>query len=155
MIFVIGFLRRWGNFFNQIFQNFIIDIFCEDNFIKLQKRFKEPYHRVAFCEQLTAREVEKDPRRNRAPHFLCGSLTEEESTLTINTPLPDTPFPMKKSLNEWSNAPRTIRGYLAKSNQARRAKEQMSKGQPSDSQTLGELYPIPLHSFFSFVCIFS
>ncbi|XP_058214254.1 uncharacterized protein LOC131325816 isoform X2 [Rhododendron vialii] len=95
---------------------------------------------TVLCFQLTAREVEKDPRRNRAPHFLCGSLTEEESTLTINTPLPDTPFPMKKSLNEWSNAPRTIRGYLSKSNQARRAKEQMSKGQPSDSQTLALCY---------------
>ncbi|KAF7112825.1 hypothetical protein RHSIM_RhsimUnG0189100 [Rhododendron simsii] len=95
---------------------------------------------TVLCFQLTAKEVEKDPRRNRAPHFLCGSLTEEESTLTINTPLPDTPFPMKKSLNEWSNAPRTIRGYLSKSNQARRAKEQMSKGQPSDSQTLALCY---------------
>ncbi|KAI8553561.1 hypothetical protein RHMOL_Rhmol05G0025300 [Rhododendron molle] len=101
---------------------------------------KESWTLGIGSERLTAREVEKDPRRNRAPHFLCGSLTEEESTLTINTPLPDTPFPMKKSLNEWSNAPRTIRGYLSKSNQARRAKEQMSKGQPSDSQTLALCY---------------
>ena len=83
--------------------------------------------------------MEKDPLRNRAPHFLCGSLTEEESTITINTPLPDTPFPLKKSLNEWSNAPRTIRGFLSESNQAKRAKEQIAKGQSLDSQPLGEL----------------
>ncbi|CAL5411786.1 unnamed protein product [Camellia sinensis] len=99
---------------------------------------------VAYCSadgtvlrfQLTTKAVEKDPLRNRAPHFLCGYLSEEESTLTVITPLPDTPFPMKKSLNEWSNAPRTIRGFLSVSNQAKRAKEQMTKGQTFDGQTL-------------------
>ncbi|PSS23600.1 General transcription factor 3C polypeptide like [Actinidia chinensis var. chinensis] len=103
---------------------------------------------VAYCSadgtvlrfQLTERTVEKDPLRNRAPHFLCGSVTEEESTITINTPLPDTPFPMKKSLNEWSNAPRTIRGFLSESNQAKRAKEQIAKGQSLDSQPLALCY---------------
>uniref|UniRef100_A0A5B7BSE2 Putative DNA binding protein isoform 1 n=1 Tax=Davidia involucrata TaxID=16924 RepID=A0A5B7BSE2_DAVIN len=103
---------------------------------------------VAYCSadgtvlrfQLTTRAVEKDPLRNRAPHFLCGSLTEEESALTLITPLPDIPFPMKKSLNEWCNAPRTIRGFLSESNQAKRAKDQMAKGQTSDDQTLALCY---------------
>ncbi|XP_059646714.1 uncharacterized protein LOC132293301 isoform X2 [Cornus florida] len=98
---------------------------------------------VAYCSadgtvlrfQLTTRAVEKDPLRNRAPHFLCGSLIEEESGLTVINPLPDTPFPMKKSLNEWSNTPRTMRGFLAKSNQAKRAMEQMAKDQTSDDQS--------------------
>lgn len=45
--------------------------------------------------QLTTQAVEKDPTRNRAPLFLCGSLTEEkESTLTVFTPLPNTPYAM-------------------------------------------------------------
>ncbi|KAH7862286.1 hypothetical protein Vadar_002497 [Vaccinium darrowii] len=91
---------------------------------------------TVLCFQLTARAVEKDPLRNRAPHFLCGSLTEGESTLTINTPLPDTPYPMKKSLNEWTNAPRTMRGFLSASNQAKRAMEQTSEGESLDSQAL-------------------
>lgn len=89
------------------------------------------------CNQLTTRAVEKDPLRNRVPHFLCGSITEEDSTLTMYTPLPDIPFPMKKSLNEWATAPRTIRGFLSVSNQEKRAKE--SKGQTSNQQTLGKL----------------
>ncbi|KAK3043542.1 hypothetical protein RJ639_002121 [Escallonia herrerae] len=102
---------------------------------------------VAYCSadgavlrfQLTTRAVEKDPLRNRAPHFLCGSLTEEESTLTVTSPLPNIPFPMKKSLNEWGNAPRTIRGFLSVSNQEKRAREQLAEGQTSDEQPLGEL----------------
>ncbi|XP_043687934.1 uncharacterized protein LOC122639171 [Telopea speciosissima] len=60
---------------------------------------------VAYCSadgnvlhfQLTAKAVEKDPYRNRAPHFLCGSLTEENTILTVHTPLPHVPFPMKES----------------------------------------------------------
>lgn len=83
--------------------------------------------------------MEKDPLRNRAPHFLCGSLTEEESTLTMYTPLPDIPFPMKKSLNEWANAPRTIRGYLSVSNQEKRAKDEIAKRHISDQRPLGKL----------------
>ncbi|CAK9159580.1 unnamed protein product [Ilex paraguariensis] len=103
---------------------------------------------VAYCSadgnvlrfQLTTRAVEKDPLRNRAPHFLCGSLTEEESALTVITPLPDIPFPMKKSLNEWGDTPRTIRGFLSVSNQEKRAKEQMAKGQSLAEQPLALCY---------------
>lgn len=104
--------------------------------------------------QLTTRAVERDPLRNRAPHFLCGSLTEEDSTLTVNTPLPDTPFPMKKSTNEWSNAPRSIRGFVSVTNQEKRAKEEQSaKAQASDEHALGKLfnnlYMFALHHKFS------
>eukprot|EP00262_Sarcandra_glabra_P010722 TRINITY_DN2610_c0_g2_i1.p1 TRINITY_DN2610_c0_g2~~TRINITY_DN2610_c0_g2_i1.p1 ORF type:complete len:245 (-),score=40.62 TRINITY_DN2610_c0_g2_i1:188-814(-) len=88
---------------------------------------------VAYCSsdgstlrfQLTRKAVEKDPSRNRAPHFLCGSLTKEDSTLTINTSLPNSPFPMKKSLNEWADTPRSIRGFLSNLNQAKRAHNQI------------------------------
>lgn len=41
--------------------------------------------------------MEKDAIRNRAPHFLCVSLTEEDSVVTINTPVPNNPFPLKTS----------------------------------------------------------
>ncbi|XP_042502346.1 uncharacterized protein LOC122079721 [Macadamia integrifolia] len=87
---------------------------------------------VAYCSadgnvlhfQLTAKAVEKDPLRNRAPHFLCGSLTEENSTLTVHTPLPHVPFPMKKSLNEYADTPRSIRGFVSLANQAKRVNDQ-------------------------------
>ncbi|XP_027173234.1 uncharacterized protein LOC113772936 [Coffea eugenioides] len=90
---------------------------------------------VAYCGadgtalrfQLTTRAVEKDPLRNRAPHFLCGALTEENSTLTMFTSLPNTPFPMRKSLHEWGEAPRTVRGYISVSNQEKRAKQKIVK----------------------------
>ncbi|KAM5559532.1 hypothetical protein ABKV19_020943 [Rosa sericea] len=60
---------------------------------------------VAYCGadgtvlrfQLTSNAVEKDATRNRAPHFLCVSLTEEDSVVTINTPVPHNPFPLKTS----------------------------------------------------------
>ncbi|XXG88254.1 hypothetical protein AAC387_Pa12g0489 [Persea americana] len=63
---------------------------------------------VAYCGadgsalhfQLTTKVVEKEPSRYKEPHFLCGSLTIEDSTLTINTPLPNVPCPMKKFLSE-------------------------------------------------------
>lgn len=103
---------------------------------------------VAYCSaegtvlqfQLTHKAVEKDPHRNRAPHFLCGSLSEEDSAVIVASPLPNTPFPMKKSLNEWANAPRTIRGFLCVSNQAKRAKQKMEKGNKREDQTLALCY---------------
>ncbi|CAN1231621.1 hypothetical protein LINPERPRIM_LOCUS3460 [Linum perenne] len=53
---------------------------------------------VAYCSadgtvsrfQLTSKAVEKDPSRNRVPHFVCGSVTEDASGLVVNTPLPNT-----------------------------------------------------------------
>ncbi|XAR58567.1 hypothetical protein NMG60_11014014 [Bertholletia excelsa] len=103
---------------------------------------------VAYCcadgnvlrFQLTAKAVEKDFSRNRASHFLCASLCEEESSLTVIIPSPDTPVPMKKSLNESANVQRSIGGSISVSNQARRTKEQMAEGQTSESQTLALCY---------------
>lgn len=95
---------------------------------------------VAYCGadgtalrfQLTERAVEKDPRRNRAPHFLCGSLIEEDSKLIVFTPLPDNPFPMRKSLNEWTDKPRSIRGFLTKCGQEKRARSKNTDVPESD-----------------------
>lgn len=80
--------------------------------------------------QLTIKAVEKDSR-NKAPHFLCGSLTEEDSVLTINTPLSTIPFVVKKALNQWGDTPRSIRG-ISESNQAKRVNNQKSNDQPLD-----------------------
>ncbi|KAG1348026.1 hypothetical protein COCNU_06G018550 [Cocos nucifera] len=67
---------------------------------------------VAYCSadgstvrfQLTAA-VDKDPKRNPKPHFLCGSLMEKGQVLEINSPLPDVPLPnipfaQKKSVDD-------------------------------------------------------
>lgn len=94
---------------------------------------------VAYCcsdgtvlhFQLTIKAVEKDPLRNREPHYLCGAVTMEESgLLTVLSPLPNVPFRMKKSSKEWGDTPRSRRGYTSRSNQEKRAREQMLKCQP-------------------------
>ncbi|XP_047316570.1 uncharacterized protein LOC124920185 isoform X2 [Impatiens glandulifera] len=86
---------------------------------------------VAYCGadgnvlhfQLTDRAVNKDPHRNRAPHFLCGSITEEENQiLTVLTPMDDTPFPMKKSSEKWSIFPVSIKGFNKETNKVSREK---------------------------------
>ncbi|KAK1404734.1 putative general transcription factor 3C polypeptide 2-like [Heracleum sosnowskyi] len=85
---------------------------------------------VAYCSadgtvlrfQLTSKAVGRDPLRHRAPHFLCGSLTEEDSTLTMYTPLPEIPLLMKKP-----------------SNQEKRV-EEMTGGQTSNQQPLALCY---------------
>lgn len=79
-----------------------------------------------ICEhdhQLTTKAVEKDARRNREHHYLCGSLRDEGSTLTLLFPLPNIPFPMKNSSNEWSDKPRSKRHVSTKSNQEKSAKD--------------------------------
>ncbi|XP_076900909.1 uncharacterized protein LOC143555199 [Bidens hawaiensis] len=101
---------------------------------------------VAYCcsdgkvinFQLTAKAVEKDPHRNREPHYYCGSLTEEEdSSLTVLSPLPNIPIPMKKSSTEFSDTPRSSRGLKSKSNQEMRAKGHISKCLTPPKQSLG------------------
>uniref|UniRef100_A0A6N2LWL1 Uncharacterized protein n=1 Tax=Salix viminalis TaxID=40686 RepID=A0A6N2LWL1_SALVM len=70
---------------------------------------------VAYCSadgtvcrfQLTTKAVEKDPSRHRAPHFGCGSLSEDESTIIVGTPLPYTPLPLKKPVNDVGNNPKS------------------------------------------------
>ncbi|KAD5803066.1 hypothetical protein E3N88_14426 [Mikania micrantha] len=98
---------------------------------------------VAYCcsdgkvvhFQLTTKAVEKDPHRNREPHYLCGSITEEDSCLTVLSPLPNIPIPMKISSTEWGDTPKTSRGVKSRSNQEKRAKEQISKCQTPPKQT--------------------
>ncbi|KAL7617978.1 hypothetical protein Lser_V15G01927 [Lactuca serriola] len=97
---------------------------------------------VAYCcsdgkvihFKLTTKSVERDPNRNREPHYLCGSVTKEEekSTLTVLTPSPNIPFPMKKSSNEWGDTPRSKRGFVSITNQEKRAKEYISKENPKN-----------------------
>ncbi|KAJ6725390.1 RNA polymerase III TRANSCRIPTION INITIATION FACTOR COMPLEX SUBUNIT [Salix purpurea] len=70
---------------------------------------------VAYCSadgtvcrfQLTTKAVEKDPSRHRAPHFGCGSLSEDESAIIVGTPLPYTPLPLKKLVNDVGNNPKS------------------------------------------------
>lgn len=69
--------------------------------------------------------------RNRAPQYLCGSLTEEGSSVSVNTPVPDNPFLKKKSSNEPGDIPRSMRHFLSDSNQVKR----VAKGQTSDDRT--------------------
>ncbi|KAK1276570.1 hypothetical protein QJS04_geneDACA011783 [Acorus gramineus] len=73
----------------------------------------------AHVNQLTTKAVEKDPQRNRAPHFVCGSLTESDGNLALSTPLPGMPFPMQPSLSKWedasSNQGRTIKNQVTDS----------------------------------------
>ncbi|XP_042049984.1 uncharacterized protein LOC121795510 isoform X1 [Salvia splendens] len=47
-----------------------------------------------ICFQPTNKSL-KDPSRNRVPHFLCGSILEEESAIVVATPLPDSLFQIK------------------------------------------------------------
>ena len=47
-------------------------------------RFKQPTNKSL-----------KDPSRNRVPHYLCGSILEEESAIVVATPLPDSSFQIK------------------------------------------------------------
>nr|XP_043610725.1 uncharacterized protein LOC122582402 [Erigeron canadensis] len=87
---------------------------------------------VAYCcsdgkvlhFQLSTKEVEKDDIRNRKSHFLCGSITWEESTLTIFSPVP----------NKLGDVPRSKRGFISKSNQEKRAKDQILKSQTPEKQ---------------------
>lgn len=103
---------------------------------------------VAYCcadgtvlyFQLTHKAVDKDPLRNRAPHFLCGSLASEKSAVTMNTQLPSSPQRMKKSATEWANTPRPARTVASGLNQAKRTRKGTEKGKKPDDQVLGLSY---------------
>ncbi|KAF3972575.1 hypothetical protein CMV_003925 [Castanea mollissima] len=90
--------------------------------------------------QLTSKAVDKDPSRNRTPHFLCGSLTEEESLITINTPVPNTPFPLKKSMNKSGDTPLSMREFSSEPQHVKRANDKMAKGPSTDAKTLALCY---------------
>ncbi|KAM1767400.1 hypothetical protein ACFX12_045493 [Malus domestica] len=91
---------------------------------------------VAYCGadgtvlrfQLTTKSLEKDPRRNRAPHFLCVSLTMEESAVIINTPVSNSPFPLKVARNN------------AESNKVKTTNDKMAKDNTSEDQSLALCY---------------
>ncbi|XP_028782444.1 uncharacterized protein LOC114738545 [Neltuma alba] len=86
--------------------------------------------------QLTAKEVESDHARNRVPHFLCGSFSEEGSTLTVSTPVSNAPFPLKKSFDKGRHAASSFRGFLYESNANGSANNQMMTHSNLDSQAL-------------------
>ncbi|XP_056686446.1 uncharacterized protein [Spinacia oleracea] len=86
---------------------------------------------VAYCcadgtvlyFQLTHKAVDKDPARNRSPHFLCGLLAREESAVMINTQLPSSPRKMKKSATERANIPKPAERVASGLNQAKRTEK--------------------------------
>eukprot|EP00258_Populus_trichocarpa_P042614 XP_024458633.1 uncharacterized protein LOC18099807 isoform X1 [Populus trichocarpa] len=80
-----------------------------------------------FHNQLTTKVVEKDPSKHRAPHFACGSLSEDESAIVVGTPLPDGPLPLKRLVNDVGNNPKS-KQPLSVSNKA--AKIPTSDDQP-------------------------
>uniref|UniRef100_M1AHV3 DNA binding protein n=3 Tax=Solanum tuberosum TaxID=4113 RepID=M1AHV3_SOLTU len=58
-----------------------------------------------------ASKMYNDPMRTRAPHFLCGSFSEDESGISVVTPVPNTPFRMIYSGKQWRDAiPRSPHG---------------------------------------------
>uniref|UniRef100_A0A7N0UA81 Uncharacterized protein n=1 Tax=Kalanchoe fedtschenkoi TaxID=63787 RepID=A0A7N0UA81_KALFE len=63
--------------------------------------------------QLTTKGVEKDHSRNRTPHYLFGSVSENDSVLTVNTPPLNTPVQLKKP----NAGPQSMRALLDVCNQ--------------------------------------
>ncbi|KAK7267961.1 hypothetical protein RIF29_20642 [Crotalaria pallida] len=101
---------------------------------------------VAYCGadgtvsrfQLTSKAVESDHHHShhRAPSILCGSVTDEESTLVINTPESNTPFPLRRSYERSRRPAESFRELLSKTNIRQNANNHMAKASNSDSQTL-------------------
>ncbi|XVF32182.1 hypothetical protein REPUB_Repub17cG0059900 [Reevesia pubescens] len=94
----------------------------------------------AICFQLTPNAVAKDFSRHRAPHFLCGSLTEEECAVIVNTPLPGIPLTLKRPNNDNGEGPRSMRAFLTESNQGKNVKDKKAKVPTSNKQTLALCY---------------
>ncbi|KAL2323078.1 hypothetical protein Fmac_027457 [Flemingia macrophylla] len=90
---------------------------------------------AVFRFQLTTKAVETDHVRNRPPRFLCGSITEEDSTIVINTPVSNTPFLQRKPQDKARYA-ESFRDLLSKTNASRSANNQMAETPNSDCQTL-------------------
>ncbi|GAU42321.1 hypothetical protein TSUD_25480 [Trifolium subterraneum] len=95
---------------------------------------------VAYCGadgaairyQLITKAVENEHWHNRLPFALCGSVSEEESTIIVNTPLSNSLFPMKKA-QERGRCAESFRDLLAKS---RIVPNQISKTPSNDCQIL-------------------
>ncbi|XP_039003969.1 uncharacterized protein LOC120130887 isoform X2 [Hibiscus syriacus] len=88
------------------------------------------------CFQLNSKAVEKDFSRNRTPHFACGSFTEDDSAVIVNTPLPNIPLPLKKPNNDCVDEKRSMRAFLTKSNPGKNVKERKTIDPSSNKQTL-------------------
>ena len=52
--------------------------------------------------------MEKDASRHRTPHFMCGSLREDESGITVFTPAPNIPLNLKKPVKDGGEALATL-----------------------------------------------
>ncbi|CAM6093166.1 unnamed protein product [Calypogeia fissa] len=65
--------------------------------------------------QLTERAIVKEGARAREPHYLCGAFVanSEFGPVTLTSLEKTAPAQMRKSSTEWSNRPRTMRGFLA------------------------------------------
>ncbi|TKY53068.1 General transcription factor 3C polypeptide 2 [Spatholobus suberectus] len=90
---------------------------------------------AVFRFQLSTKAVETDHARNRFRRFLCGSVTEEDSNLIINTPVSNTPFLWKKPPDKGRCA-ESFRDLLSKTNLSKSANNQMAETSNSDSWTL-------------------
>ncbi|XP_068634459.1 uncharacterized protein [Aristolochia californica] len=66
----------------------------------------------ALCFQLPRKAVEKDPARHRAQVFLCGSITEEDSILTVNTPMSGSSLTMRKPSCGSKETPRSAQAKI-------------------------------------------
>ncbi|KAL0794990.1 hypothetical protein Bca101_066367 [Brassica carinata] len=64
--------------------------------------------------QLTTKAVEKDSR-NRTPHFLCGRLTMNDSTIIVHSPAPNVPIILKKPVSENGEKQRCLKSLLNES----------------------------------------
>ncbi|XP_037492813.1 general transcription factor 3C polypeptide 2 isoform X2 [Jatropha curcas] len=81
------------------------NIYCSTSFAIWNVQVSRKTGMVAYCGadgsvchfQLTKKAVEKDASRHRAPHFMAGSLSkDDESAITVNTPLQDASLTLKK-----------------------------------------------------------
>lgn len=81
--------------------------------------------------------METEHFRNRTPFFLCGSVSEEESTIIINTQVSSSPFPIKKVQDKGHQA-QSFRDLLSKTNLSRNANNQLTKVSNIDTQIIGK-----------------
>lgn len=81
--------------------------------------------------------METDHARNRSRRFLCGSVTEENSNLVINTPVSNAPCLWKK-LPEKGRCAESFRDLLSKTNPYKNALNPVPETSNFDSQTSGQ-----------------
>lgn len=111
----------------------LINVLCTWIFSTTPSQNKNNYdYEFVLCIQLTTKAVETDHSHNRLPFFLCGSVTEKESTIIVNTPVSNSPFPLKPP--ERGRYSESFRDLLSKS---RIAYNQMIKASTNDCQILG------------------